>query len=94
MALILFSIVWNWRFVGVTDTTSLFFFFFFFFFGIFFFFFFFLYIRTEFLFYFVLSFLSVALLVFSRSLYNNHDNRIGLSEALIFNPFRISRAAL
>lgn len=58
------------------------------------FFFFFLYIRTEFLFYFVLSFLSVALLVFSRSLYNNHDNRIGLSEALIFNPFRISRAAL
>jgi hypothetical protein len=78
MALILFSIVWNWRFVGVTDTTSLFF----------------LYIRTEFLFYYVLSFLSVALLVFSRSLYNNHDNRIGLSEALIFNPFRISRAAL
>jgi hypothetical protein len=52
------------------------------------------YIRTEFLFYFVLSFLSVALLVFSRSLYNNHDNRIGLSEALIFNPFRISRAVL
>lgn len=27
MALILFSIVWNWRFVGVTDTTSPFFFF-------------------------------------------------------------------
>lgn len=64
-----FPIVWNWRFVGVADTT------------------FFLYIcTTEFLLNFSLSVLSVLVLLrFSwAALYNNHNNQIGLPEALNF----------